>query len=193
MNLSTQLRMLGACPPAVEWAKNFDTPQAAWDACERGGWMLWILGRLDKSKPWSDGRKPLVACVIECALTARHLWPKSQAKRIGGAVGVILGWTRGEVNDSVARDARQELRDAADAADAAADAAYAAAAAAAAYAAAAAADAAAAAYAAAAAAYAAYAAAAADAAYAAAAARLQSQKETAAIVRQHFPHPPEVK
>ena len=45
--LSTQLRELGACDEAVEWAKPYDALQEAWDVCQRGDWMLWLCERVD--------------------------------------------------------------------------------------------------------------------------------------------------
>ena len=43
MSLSRYLRSLGACDVAVAWAKDYATLQAAWNACPRGDWMLWLL------------------------------------------------------------------------------------------------------------------------------------------------------
>jgi hypothetical protein len=40
-----RLMQLAACPEAIQWARQFDTLQAAWDVCQRGDWMLWLLGR----------------------------------------------------------------------------------------------------------------------------------------------------
>jgi hypothetical protein len=34
-----------ACNDAVQWARAYPTMQAAWDACERADWMLWLMGR----------------------------------------------------------------------------------------------------------------------------------------------------
>lgn len=36
---------LQACDDAVEWARGYDTMDAAWAACERGDWMLWLACR----------------------------------------------------------------------------------------------------------------------------------------------------
>jgi len=203
----TALNRLDACSTAVEYAAQFPTLQKAWDACERGDWMLWLIGKQVTSAPWSEDRKPLLACALDCAETIKHLWnDKTRAQ-----VAVLRKWITGEVTTDRAQEARRQLYAAAayaaDAAYAAYAAAYAAAAAAyAAYAAAAAADAAYAAadaYAAAAAAYAADAAAdaadaadaaadAADAAADAAAARKKNRQQTADIVRAHYPKAPKL-
>jgi hypothetical protein len=209
------LNNFSACSEAVKWSKNFNSAQEAWDNCERGDWMLWLIGKLDKSKPYSSERKPIVAVALECARLAWE-WMPQAAK---DCIELHERWVRGEViaieDLRKARRAAYAAAYAAYAADAAYAAAYAAAADAAdaAYAAAAAADAADAAYAAAyadAAADAAYAAAAdaaayaADAAYAAAAvaayaaayaayaaadaaARSKIRKQAAEIVRKHYP------
>jgi hypothetical protein len=34
---------LGATCEAVPWAKGYDSLDAAWAACERGDWMLWLV------------------------------------------------------------------------------------------------------------------------------------------------------
>src|SRR5205085_3388088 len=197
--LVAKLTSIEACREAVEFAERFDNEQTAWDSCPRGDWMLWLLGRINKSTPWSDGRKPLLGCTLECAETVKHLWPEKQKDKIEEAIATLRRWIAGTATKEEAQAARRSLCDA-DAADAAyaADAAAYAADAADADTADAAADAAdAATYAAYAAAYAAYAAAAADAANAAnaaadaayaayTAARIKNRKQCAAIILKHF-------
>ena len=46
MTTREQLKRLGACPEAVEWASSYPTIQAAWEVCERGDWMLWFLSKI---------------------------------------------------------------------------------------------------------------------------------------------------
>jgi hypothetical protein len=183
------LERLGACGEAVEFAKTHKSFGAAWKACKRGDWMLWIIGRGITCELWSDGRKKLTAAAIDCArLALPHAgkWREEIAKNLDA----LTAWTNGTASVEDAKAAREALWKTwrAAAADAAADAAAAAYAAAAADADAAAA-AAAAAYAAAAAAAAAYAYADADAA---AAARSRVLAECADLVRKHYPKPPRV-
>jgi hypothetical protein len=117
---------LGACHDAVEWARGYDTPEAAWAACERGDWMLWICGKL-AGPPWSDSRKPLVLACCECArLTLPYVHVGEDRPR--SAIETAERWARGEV-------AQEEVRAATSAAYAAATSAAYAAAAASAYAA----------------------------------------------------------
>lgn len=40
------LRRMGSCDEAVAFAAGFGSLHAAWDACPRPDWMLWLLGRI---------------------------------------------------------------------------------------------------------------------------------------------------
>ncbi len=60
---------LNACGSGVQWAAKFPDAQAAWDACERGDWMLWLLGKMS-GPPGSDSRKAVVLAACECARLA---------------------------------------------------------------------------------------------------------------------------
>jgi len=143
------LKKLNACHDAVEWADQFKSMQEVWDNCERGDWMLWLLGK-QAGKPGTESRKKLVLTACRCARLTLKYVPKGE-KRPLKAIQTAEKYAKG-IGDVSLQDVR-------DAAYAAADAAYAAYTAYAAYAAA---------YAAYAAADAAYAAADAYAAYAAA-------------------------
>jgi len=171
---STKLEKFSPCTDALEWARKQKSPAAAWKSCQRGDWMLWMLGKLDKSEPYSNERRPLVAIACECSRTAEQWMPQASKD----ALAVVERWAGGD--DSVTSD---DLSAAESAAEAAARAA-AGAAEAAAWAAAGAAEAAAGA--ADAAAWAADAAArAADAA-----ARAAARAKFSDIVRKHYPTAP---
>jgi hypothetical protein len=173
-----QLETLHACPEAVAWARDYASLDAAWSACPRGDWMLWLAGRV-AGGPGSPLRRPLVRAACACARHARP-YVRAGEHRPRLAIETAERWSRGEATLEEVRAAADAAADAADAADAAAYAAYAA------YAAAHAAYAAYAAYAAHAAAYAADAAAhAADAA-----ARTSMLSRCADLVRVHYPQPP---
>ena len=103
--LSTKLKRIGACEDAVEWSKGYDDDQVAWDACERGDWLLWVLSEREKSKPWTDDRKPLVKCCIEVALTVKHLWPKAQAANLDAAMKTMQKWCNGKATTEEANAA----------------------------------------------------------------------------------------
>jgi len=164
-DIAAGLAKLHACADAVKWVKGFSDPQTAWNACDRGDWMLWILGKL-AGPPMSDSRRPLALAACECARLALPHVAKGEDRPLV-AIELTERWARGD--DGVTRNVLSAAAAAADAASAdAADAASAA------FAADAAADAASAAYAAA----------------AAASARPTALKACAEIVRKHFPKAP---
>jgi hypothetical protein len=165
---TTKLEKLNACSSALRWVSEQKNQQQAWNDCERGDWMLWLLGRLS-GEPESNKRQKLVLTACECARLSLHLVEDGEERpRI--AIETAEKWTRGKATiDEVGKAAA----DAADAAYAAAAAAYAAAASAAYVAAAAASSAA-------------YVA---DAA-AAAVMRTTTLQQCADIVRKHYPKVP---
>ena len=60
MHWTDELVRLGACGGAVEWAKQFPDLQSAWDACERGAWMLWYaraIGSGWEEAAWSAWKR----------------------------------------------------------------------------------------------------------------------------------------
>lgn len=172
---STKLVKLNACREAVDYAKQHKTLQSAWNACERGDWLLWLLGKLSGS-PESQSRRDLVLMACACArLSLKHV--RKGEKRPLQAIKTAERWAKREAGVSL-----EDVRYAAAAAYAAATAdAYAATAAA---------------YAAADAAYASF-----DAAYASfaaayasfAAARTPTLSQCADIVRKMHPKAPRLK
>jgi hypothetical protein len=116
-----RLTELDACTEAVTWARDYDTPAAAWAACERGDWMLWLAGRLAEPSR-SDARRPLVLAACACARLALPYVFHDEPRPLA-AIELAEQWARG---------GNVTLRDLRSAADAAYAAAYAAAAAAAA-------------------------------------------------------------
>jgi hypothetical protein len=174
-----KLKELNACQEAINWSAGFDDAQQAWDACENGAWMLWLVGKL------CEDRKLLVLAACQCARLALKYIPENE-KRPVTAIEIAEKWARNEEGVTL-----EHVRLAASASYAAYAASYAAA-----NAARAARAANAAAYAASdAAAYAAYAAsyAAANAARAARAANAAADeilKQCADIVRQYYPKNP---
>ena len=163
-----KLMALCACSEAIEWARNYPTLMAAWEACERGDWMLWLAGKVCRTLPQ---RKRLVLAACACARTALR-YVKVGEKRPRAAIRTAERWAHGDRSVSL-----QDVRSAADAAIAvyAAYAAYAVTSAAAAY------DAAT---------YAAYAVTSAAAAYAV---RTKTLARMAKIVRKHYPTPPRMR
>ena len=137
------LRRATACREAIDFASDFPSLQAAWDACERGDWMLWWAGRCSGSSE-SASRKKLVLAACKCARLSLKYLPKGESRPLK-AIRTTEDWAKGTpgVTLGVVRAAANAAANAAYAAAYAADAAaYAANAANAAYAAAKAADAA---------------------------------------------------
>lgn len=66
------LRRLGACREAIEWARSYPNLRTAWAACERKDWIVWLLDVTDGWPPgtvWMD-------CVLEKAAVIRRLVPE---------------------------------------------------------------------------------------------------------------------
>ena len=171
-----ELREMGACQEALDWCQAYPTPDEAWQACKRGDWMLWVLGR--EISPNSPEHKRLVFTTCQCARLALRYVPEGE-ERPRQAIEIAEAWTRGDATIEAVRSAAQAAAQAATyaAAHAASDATQAAV------------------Y------YATYAAYAAQATYAVTydsdaashaiyAAFFTSLEESANIVRQSFPHPP---
>ena len=163
---------LNACHEAIKWARTQPNWKTLWNNCERGDWMLWLIGKTIAGEPMSDERKPLVLAACDCAELALKYVSKNE-DRPKKAIDTARKWANSD--DSISE---QDLR--------AAAAAYAAYAAYAVYAAAAA-DAANATAAAVYAADAAY-----DADANAADARKETLKQCADIVRKYYHEAPKI-
>jgi hypothetical protein len=173
-----KLTKLGACHEAVEWARTQPDWETLWNNCERGDWMLWLLGKL-AGGPRSKSRKLLVLAACDCAELALKYVPLGE-DRPKEAIETARKWARGEATIAQVRKTADAVAAATAYAVNAAKAAYAVNAAKAAYAV----NAATAAYAAYWAAYAAY------WVTAKATAKKETLKKCADIVRKHYPNPP---
>ena len=96
------------CEDALKWLRTQPNAKAAWRDCKRGDWMLWLLGRLDKSKPWSEERKPLVRIAVACAEEAAQYCTEEMLLAAIWCLDATRRWCDGE--------AEQDEVDAADAA-----------------------------------------------------------------------------
>ena len=112
------ITQMGACREATKWCNNFDNLASAWAACERGDWMLWLLGELS-GEPESDSRRELVLIACKCARLALP-YVKEGEERPLKAIETAEAWARQE-NGITLEDVRAAADAAADAADAAAD------------------------------------------------------------------------
>ena len=120
MTLKRQLAALGACKDATDWATKYSTLAKAWDACERGDWMLWLVSKTLGREQDSDGRKRLVFAACQCA---RLGLPYTSDARVLATIETTERWTTGQSDMQEMRGVAEYAADAAYAARAAADAA----------------------------------------------------------------------
>jgi hypothetical protein len=130
------LKSLNACGDGIAWARNYDSLDKAWDACERPEHLLWLCGRMADKPGWPT-RKDIVLAACDCAEQVLHL-VKPGEDRPRKAIEAARTWVRGEIgidevrayahaaNDAYAAYAAPSTAESAYAASAAADAAYAA-------------------------------------------------------------------
>lgn len=98
-----------ACDDAVEWAQAYPTPQAAWDACERADWMLWIATRA--AGGWGTASHRQIAfAVAACAGTALRYVPAGET-RPAAALDLVERYGRGEPVTREALRAAAALKD----------------------------------------------------------------------------------
>jgi hypothetical protein len=89
-----RLGKLGACKEAVEWCLGYKSIEAAWRACEKGNWMLWLAGKLSGPSGNSKRRK-LVLAACECAQISLA-YVKPGEKRPAEALKIATAWAMGE-------------------------------------------------------------------------------------------------
>ena len=94
MTYIERLTELHACGEAVEFCRGHRSLQSAWDACERGDWMLWLLGRLS-GPPESASRRKLVLAACQCARLALR-YVRAGDMRPLAAIETAERWARGE-------------------------------------------------------------------------------------------------
>ena len=115
------LHELGACSSAVEWAHG-KTLHVVWNTCNRGNWLLWLVGKMADENGWPT-RKQLVLAACACAEQALKYVPKGE-DRPKKAIQTARAWARGKATIKEVRNAAYAAY-ASCAAYAAADAAYA--------------------------------------------------------------------
>ncbi len=86
----SRLERMNACIDAVAWIKRYNTVKEAWINCERGDWMLWLIGeRIENIKQ----RKLLVLCACQCArLSLKYV--KKGEKRPRIAIETAENWAK---------------------------------------------------------------------------------------------------
>jgi len=94
---SHRLVKLGACERAINWAVTQPSLEAAWQACERGDWMLCYAGNV-AGKPWSEFRKRPAIAAAECARLVLPIYETSHPGNTGPrrCIEVVESWARNE-------------------------------------------------------------------------------------------------
>lgn len=92
-HFSCGLVRLGACSEAVAWASTQpNDPAAAWTTCQRGDWLMWLLGRMCSSRD-DDSHRRIVAAACECARLARSL---AVDPRVTTCLTITERWAAGD-------------------------------------------------------------------------------------------------
>jgi hypothetical protein len=100
--LQTKLKELDACDGpdgAIQWAKDYDTLQAAWDNCKRSDWMIWLVNKMG----WSND-KDLRLMAVAFAREVQHLM---KDQRSINALGVAERYANGCATIEELRAARE--------------------------------------------------------------------------------------
>jgi hypothetical protein len=113
-----QLTRLNACEDAVEFARGYATFSEAWQACDRGDWMLWWIAKTVAADRDSLDRKRLVLVACRCARLALQYIDEGEMRHLR-AIETAEAWATGSATVTL-----EDVRAAA--AQAAATAAYAA-------------------------------------------------------------------
>jgi hypothetical protein len=92
-----KLQEMNACQEAVDWCQDYEGLEAAWLACERADWMLWLIGKTIKD---GDAQKPLVLVACECARLALPYVPEGEDRPLK-AIETAEAWARGDSSATI--------------------------------------------------------------------------------------------
>ena len=101
------LKKLNACSEGIEFVSKHDSLESAWNACERGDWMLWLAAKVKVPI------KTLTLAKGLCVNTVRHLM---KDERSIAAVDAAIAFGRGKITEEELETTRKVAADAADAA-----------------------------------------------------------------------------
>jgi hypothetical protein len=95
---SERLVELNACSGSIQWAHTQPSYEDAWEACERGDWLLWLATRLatDRGRLRVEDRRHVVLATCAVARTALHLIPQGE-DRPRLAIETAEAWAKGAV------------------------------------------------------------------------------------------------
>ncbi len=95
-NWIEKLKEQNACRDSLAWTSKQESPQAAWNACERGDWMLWAWGR-NCGKVGSKSHRQLVIACVGCSRTSlKYVKDKEIKKLVKKSLDTTERWARGE-------------------------------------------------------------------------------------------------
>ncbi len=101
---SRNLKAIGACEEAVDWAKTQPSFKEAWATCERGDWMLWLAGKQSGKDGWSTHQQVVLAA-CDCAELSLKYVPKGE-NRPRLAIETARKWANGQATIGEVRQAR---------------------------------------------------------------------------------------
>ena len=104
------IKKMGACEDALNWGEQYETIDKAWAECERGDWMLWLLGK-QSGEPGSESRKMLALAACQCARLVLPYVKEGELRPLK-AIEATEAWARNERGVSL-----KDVRDAANAAN----------------------------------------------------------------------------
>ncbi len=95
-NWIEKLRKQDACWEAIDWASDYKTPQAAWNACEDAEWMLWAWDR-NCGKIGSKSHKKMILCCVEIAKNSvKYIKNKEVKMLVKKSLKTTERWASGE-------------------------------------------------------------------------------------------------
>jgi len=97
---------LHACNEAQAFAADYPTIEAAWHACHRGDWLLWLAGRVNIPRPM------LVLAACACAREALIHVPAGEFRPLK-AIETAEAWARSGHDAPSLSDVRSAAYDAA--------------------------------------------------------------------------------
>jgi hypothetical protein len=110
MSFEQQLIEMDAHQEVIDWVED-RTLEQAWNDCNRGDWMLWLLEKMEGKEGWLD-EKEIMVLGCWCARRTLKYVPEEETRPLK-AIEAKEAWTRGEIT-------REEMVLASDAAWAAA-------------------------------------------------------------------------
>jgi hypothetical protein len=98
------------CEDGIAWASNYINAQAAWNACERGDWMLWAWSR-NCGKRGSESHRGLVlACIAIARTSLKYIRNNKCKKACNNCLSITEKWAaRGEEREITLEEIRMSL------------------------------------------------------------------------------------